>query len=403
MRTRLMTVGLLAALAAGSLVAGSHPAGAVDKIKLGVLDNLAGPVEPNENKSTLVAVQMAREDFEAEPHGAGVELSIRSGIKPADAPAAVERLLTGERVDGLVELGETSAQRPIGGLLARHGRVGVAVDPNGFDQGAYCDATTVQWGGGAAVLGSSAAQAVHQAGAKTWFFVSGADSAAASAERGARRVLKSAGAKVLGSAAYAPGPTGDAGAFLQAAKSGAEAVAFGARGVNLTWALHQAASLGVSSRADLVALDMDAPDTTGIGTDVTRRLFFATPFYPQRNAATGAFAKRFANRSNGHQPTWRDASAYAATLALLQAIQQADSADGRKVLSALRAGPVKDGLLGQVKIGPDRVARFATYVLRIAPPEKAGPMGATMAQVASVPAARAFPEALQDRCSMPRH
>ena len=399
---RFATAGLLAVLAAGSLIPALCLAAAMDTIKLGVIDNIAGPVQPNENKSTLVALQMAREDFEASPDGVKVELYVNSGLKPADAPGVVERMLTGDHVAALVQLGESSAQRPIGAMLAKHGRAGVVVDPDGFGQGAYCDPTTVQWGGGTAVLGSSAAQAVHEAGAKTWFFVSGGDPAAAAAERGARRVLNSAGAKVLGSATYAPGPTGDAGAFLQAAKSGAEAVAFGANGVNLTWALRQAASLGISSRADLVALDMDAPDITGIGADVVRRLFFATPFYPQRNAATAAFAKRFANRSNGQQPTWRDASAYAATMALLRAIQRAGSADGLKVLSALEAGPVNQSLLGHLQVGPGRIATYDTYVLRIASPRETGQIGNTVAQVASIPAKQAFPETTQDRCSTAR-
>jgi branched-chain amino acid transport system substrate-binding protein len=77
---------------------------------------------------------------------------------------------------------------------------------------------------------------------------------------------------------------------------------------------------------------------------------------------------------NGRMPTQDQAGVYAATLAYLRAVRDAQTVTGEQVVAAMEKAPIEDPLFGTVTIRPDGRAVHDMYLFQVkTPAESKGP------------------------------
>ena len=374
------------------------PAGAEvpeGKIELGIIGNFSSMDQQIGSKSPVVAVELAREDFEAEGGKLTVEIHTSGEFQPGTEPNIVRDWLDKEHLSALVMLGSGATEPELAPLLAARHRAAVSIPLTTLDPAKGCAPTVVQWGGGAAVLGRTAVEGLYSLGAKRWVFAPGNDQASATAEAGARSALQALGGTVV---ATTPDLTGYANPdrLAKTLNGNEDVIAYGQTGTELYLALRNSLQLGLGSRTKLVALDMDRQPLPG-QLDAARGVYFPTTWWPERDDAARQFTARFVRRMRA-EPTEDDAAAYAATLALLRAIQAAKSIEAAPVIDAMRSGLKTDKLFGAVTVTGANVVAFPTYLLQVQTATEAsgGRRGAILA--ATVPPDKAFPSAAGAGC-----
>jgi branched-chain amino acid transport system substrate-binding protein len=370
---------LVAGLVAGGLLAGvpawaEVPGGMV---KVGVLTDMAGPFQDQGGPGSVVAAQMAAEDFAAESKGLKVEiLSADHQNKPDIGVAVAAKWIDQDGVDAIVDLPNSGVALAVAGVMKDKHRVALASSSmSSAITGKLCAPTTVQWVSDTWAQGASTVAAMHKVGADTWYFITVDYALGQALEGDATTALTAAGGKALGSVRLPLGTTDFGSALLQAQGSGAKVLALANTGADSINAIKQAGEFGLTkSGVKLAALFMMLSDVQSVGLNSAQGLELTEAFYWDMNDATRAWSKRWSARMNGRMPTQDQAGVYAATLAYLRAVRDAQTVVGEQVVAAMEKAPIEDSLFGTVTIRPDGRAVHDMYLFQVkTPAESKGP------------------------------
>ncbi len=386
---RLLLALLLAAAAAASRARAEVP----QTVKVGVINDMNGPFADQSGKGSVIAAQMAAEDFAAQgaaPFSVAI-LAADHQNKPDIGSQIVREWVDREGVAAVADAVNSSVGLAINQVMRERNRTFVASNVGTSDlTGKACSPTTVQWTFDTWAFGNAAARALTQQGGTSWYFVSFDYALGAALERDATAVLKSLGGQVVGSTRHPLGTTDFSSYLVQAQSSGAKVVALADTGSDLVNVVKQAAEFGLQPKQTLAALFAQIVDVDAIGLAAARGLLLTEAFYWDLNDDTRAFAKRFAHRFNGRMPTENQAGVYSSVLAYLDAVKAANSIDGDKVLAQLRSAPIHDKLFGTVTVRADGRAVHAMYEFRVKAPEQSKGRWDDYDLVATIPAEAAF-------------
>lgn len=392
---------LLATLLAAAGARAEVPGGL---IRIGVLTDMSGPFASQTGRGSVVAAQMAVEDFapDAGPLKAEV-LSADHQNKPDLGLAIARRWVDQEGVDAIVDLPNSAVGLAVSTLMDERNRTTLASATATSDMtGRLCKATTVQWALDTWALGHAAGRTLTRMGARDWFFISFDYALGQALERDTAQAVIAHGGRVVGSAHHPLGTTDFSAYLLQARASGAQAIGLGDTGTDAVSAIKQMHEFGVIRQGMVLApLFMQLSDVQAIGLAQAQGLVAAEAFYWDLTPATRAWARRWAERMGGRMPTANHAAAYSATLAYLRAVRQADSVEGARVLEAMRAGPIADPLWGgEVRVRRDGRAVHPMYVFRVKTPAESRGPGDVYALIETIPAEEAFRPLAEGGCPL---
>ncbi|MGI4766367.1 MAG: ABC transporter substrate-binding protein, partial [Janthinobacterium lividum] len=299
-------------------------------IKVGVLNDGSGPFADQSGRGSVVAAQLAADDFRRETPGLAVEILYGDHQnKPDIGSAIVREWLDRDGVAAVTDAVNSGVALAINGVIADRHRTFLATNVGTSDlTGPACRPTTVQWTFDTWAMGHAAARALTEAGAKSVYFISFDYALGAALERDTAAVFKAMGGRVAGSVRHPLGTTDFSSYLLQAQGSGAAAVAFADTGTALVDGVKQAAEFGVSPAQTLTGLFTEVTDVHAIGLPLAQGLLLTEAYYWDRDDASRAFAKRFAEKMPGRVPTENQAGVYASVLAYLRAVKSADTIDG---------------------------------------------------------------------------
>ncbi len=196
-------------------------------IKIGVLSDMSGPFADQAGTGSVVAAQLAVEDFAKEAGELKVEVvSADHQNKPDIGLATARRWLDQDGVSTIVDLPNSAVALAVSNLMRERHRVALASSALTSDlTGKACAPTTVQWVSDTWAQGSATARAIAGRGLKSWYFVTVDYALGHALERDATVALKAAGGSVKGSSKH-PLNAGDfASPLLSAQGSGAQVLA----------------------------------------------------------------------------------------------------------------------------------------------------------------------------------
>ena len=211
---------LLASLAATLL---SGAAYADTAVKIGVLNDRSGIYADLAGEGSVIAAQMAVEDFKAADKGITVEIvSADHQNKPDVASTIARQWYDQDGVDVIVDVPTSSAALAVNDITREKNKIFLNSGAASSDlTGSKCSPNTVHWTYDTWALANGTGSAMVQTGGKNWFFLTADYAFGHALERDTMAVVKAAGGEVVGTVRH-PFPGTDFSSFLlQAQSSGA--------------------------------------------------------------------------------------------------------------------------------------------------------------------------------------
>lgn len=172
--TMLAYTRIIAALMLAGLPFGGNSAAADEKpIRIGVLNDMSGPYADFQGPGSVVAAQMAIEDYGGRAAGRKVEVIFADHQNKTDVGAAIARKWIDEDgVDMIADVPNSAVALAVNQIVADKNRVFVASGAGTAElTGAQCTPNTVHWTYDTWELGHALGRAIVEQGKKTWFFI----------------------------------------------------------------------------------------------------------------------------------------------------------------------------------------------------------------------------------------
>jgi len=372
-------------------------------VKIGVLNDEAGPYATLAGSGSRVAALMAVEDFGAAAKGMTVEIVFADHQNKPEVGARIARQwYDAEKVDAIVDVPTTSVVLAVNQIAREKGKV-LLVSSGGTSDltGKACTPNSIHWTYDTWALAHSTGKALVKSGGDTWFFLTANYAFGHTLERDVETVVQENGGKVLGKIRH-PFPTSDFASFLlEAQASQAKIIGLANAGKDTTNAIEQGTRLGiVQGGQHFAGLLVFLSDVHGLGLNKAQGLILSESFYWDLDDHTRAWSARFARRHWGAMPTMGQAGVYAAVLHYLKAVDALKSDDGTRVVAKMKEMPTDDPLFGKGTIRQDGRKIHPMYLFEVKKPsESKGPWDFYKLR-ATIPAAEAFRPMAQGGCPL---
>ncbi|MFC7706250.1 ABC transporter substrate-binding protein [Plastorhodobacter daqingensis] len=395
---------LKGALLACAVVLSHAPAWAETTIRLGVLTDLSGPYADLSGRGSVIATEMAVEEFLEQNPGFTIEvLSADHQNRPDVGSAILREWYDARGVHAVVDVASSAVALAASNITRDANRVFLASGPASSDiTGSACSPNTIQWTYDTYALSRGTGTALAEAGGDRWFFLTADYAFGHAMERDTSHFVEAAGGTVLGQVRH-PINTPDFSSFLlQAQASGANVVGLANAGADTINAVKQASEFGLtSSGIRLAGLLVFITDVFSLGIDVAQGLVVTEAYYWDLNDDTRAFAERFAARMNGRMPSQIHAGAYSATLHYLRAVAEAGSPeDGAGIVQIMVATPTEDQAFGTGSIRIDGRKLHDMYLFEVKAPSESTSPWDLYTLLATIPAEEAFRPLEESECPL---
>jgi branched-chain amino acid transport system substrate-binding protein len=386
--------GTLTVAFAALLSGAAHAQFTNGNIKIGVMNDMSGTYADLAGPGSVVAAQMAIEDFGAAGKGLKVEIvSADHQNKPDVGSNIVRTWIDRDQVDVIVDVPTSSVALAVNQLVKDKNKVFLVSGAAASDlTGKACTPNTIHWTYDTWALANGTGKAIVKTGGKNWFFLTADYAFGHALERDTAAVVEENGGKVLGKVRH-PFPATDFSSFLlQAQASKAQVIGLANAGADTTNAIKQAAEFGITRGGQsLAALLIFITDIKALGLPVAQGLTFTEAWYWDLNDANRDFAKKFAERNKGIYPSMIHAGVYSAVTHYLKAVSELkNDDDGKAVVAKMKATPTDDKLFGKGMVREDGRKIHPMYLFEVKKPaESKGPWDLYTLR-ATIPADEAF-------------
>lgn len=329
-------------------------------LRIAVIDDMSGVYQDVTGPGSVVAAQLAIEDFGPTVLGRKIELLSGDNQNKADIASGIaRRWIESDGVEMITGLGNSSVALAVRNL-ARDKKIIDISSGSGLNDltGKACSPTGFHWVYNTYALAKTIAAATVRAGNDSIFFVAADYAFGANLARDGAKFAEEAGGKVLGTV-RTPLNTPDFSSYiLQAQSSKAKNIGLALAGQDLVNFIKQASEFGVVQRGQsLSAFVAFVNEIRALGPELTQGLYLAEAFYWDNDDETRAFAKRFYEKRKA-MPNGMQAGVYSAVKHYLNAVKAAGTSNSEIVAAKMRATPINDFFSKNIAIRADgRVMR----------------------------------------------
>ena len=362
-------------------------------LRIGVLNDMSSVYADFQGPGSVIAAQMAIEDFAKQSKRKVEVVSADHQNKPDVGAGIARRWLDVEGVDMIVDLPNSAVALAVGDIVREKNKVAIGSGAGtALLTGARCSPNFVHWTYDTWANGHALARGVLEAGGKTWFFVTADYAFGQDLEKQASDEVREGGGKIIGNVRHPLGASDFSSYLLQAQASGAEVVALANAGGDTTNSVKQAAEFKIGAKQKIVSLIFDLQSVPALGLNTAQGLVGINAFYWDMNDQTRAWSKRFQERHpKKMMPNHMHAGVYAAVLHYLKAVDKVGSpSDGAAVVAAMKAMPTDDPLFGKGTIRADGRKIHPMYLLQVKTPTESKSEWDVFKVIGTIPADKAF-------------
>lgn len=364
---------ILAAGIAAAVTGMAVPALANDTVKIGVLSDFTGPYAAWGAEGSVLAAEMAVEDFTKTNPDFPYEIEVISadfGLK-ADNAVAIAQKWEAEGVNAIIDIPHSPSALAVNAVV-RGSETALLISGSAHNDltTTECSPNMVHWTYDQQSLTKPTAHVMSEGG-KSWFFITVDAAGGVAVENSAREIIDAAGGETLGSIKTPPNNSDFSSALLMAQASQADIIAIAQGGSDTVNAVKQAQEFGIGQDGQkLVLLFVIITDIEAMGLATAQGLNFTEAFYWDSNDGTRDFSKRFAERYNGKVPTSVQAGAYSVVTHYLKGVQAASSTSGPVVIAKMKEIPVSDIAFGEGKLRVDGRMVHDHVLVEVKSPDK---------------------------------
>ncbi len=303
-------------------------------LRIGVLNDMSSVYSDFQGPGSVVAAQMAIEDFNKQSKR---KVEVTSGDhqnKPDIGAGIARRWLDVEGVDMIVDMPNSAVALAVGDIVREKNKVAIGSGAGtALLTGAKCSPNFVHWTYDTWAMGHASARGVLASGAKTWFFITadyafGHDLEKQASDEVARKRRQDHRNRP---------PSARRFGFLVFPAAGA-GLGRGRRCAGECRRRHdntvkQAAEFKIGGKQKIVSLIFDLQSVPALGLKTAQGLIAVNAFYWDMNDQTREWSKRFQERhAKKMMPNHMHAGVYAAVLHYLKAVDKVGSpADGARL------------------------------------------------------------------------
>ena len=371
-------------------------------VKLGVLTDINGPFMDNVGKGSIVATEIAVEEFGGKVLGFPIEVVIADHQNKADiASTKAREWLDRDKVDAVTELGNSAVALSVMRIAQEKNRMSIVTGAGAVRiSNEDCSPNNVHWVYDSYALANVGTKSLVKRGFKTWYYLTADYAFGHSLEGDGKRFIEDAGGKVVGTSRY-PFPGNDFASYiLKAQESKANAVAIATAGLDLQNAIKQGREFGLGAGGQVsVAMLMSIMDVHGLGLKNAGGMMFAETFYWDRDDDSRQFADKFFKKMK-RMPTALQAGQYSAIRTYLKAIEQAKTDDVAEVIKTMKTMNINDAFAKNGKLRDDGKMIHDMYLVKVKTPAESKKPWDYYSIEETVPGNEAFESLSQSKCSL---
>jgi branched-chain amino acid transport system substrate-binding protein len=400
MKRKLLSVLLAAALGVSTMPAHAQLSG--DMVKIGVMTDMTGVYGDLGGQGSVIAAQMAIDDFGGKVLGKPIQLISADHQNKADLAASKAReWFDRDGVDMITDLLNSAVALAVSGVGKDKNKVVMAVGAaSSALTNASCTATTVHYAYDTYALANIAGKEIVKAGGDTWFFLTADYAFGAALEKDTSDVVKANGGKVLGAVKHPLSTTDFSSFLLQAQASKAKIIGLANAGGDTINSIKSASEFGITKGGqNLAALLVFITDIHALGLETTQGMMVTEGWYWDLNDETRKFADRFLAKHKA-RPTMVQTGVYSSVLTYLKAVQAAGTDETQAVMTKLRALPINDVFAKNGKIREDGRMVHDMYLMQVKKPSESKRPWDYYNLKATVPGDQAFQPLAKSTCPL---
>jgi len=370
-------------------------------VKLGVLTDMSSLYADNGGQGSVVAAQMAVDDFKGKVLGRPIQIVAGDHQNKADVGSVIaRRWIENEAVEVILDVPNSAVALAVQGITRDKKKLFLATGAaTSRLTGDECSPTGIHWTYDTYALSQGTTKAISRLGAKSWFFLSADYSLGTQLEADSRKVIDATGGKVKGAVKH-PINTPDFSSFLlQAQSSKADVIALANAGGDFINAVKQAGEFGITREQKLAGLIVFIADIHSLGLQNAQGLMLSSAFYWDMNDETRAWSARFIEKTQ-KVPTMIHAGTYGAVMHYLRAVEAAGTLDGPTVAAKMRNMPVNDFMTKNGRIRQDGRLIRDMYLFRVKSPQQSKYRFDYYELLATVPGEEAFKPMEEGGCPL---
>ena len=393
-------VAAVALLLAGSGLAQAPAPAVPDTVKIGVLADMSSLYADLGGPGSVVAAQMAVDDFGGTVLGKKIEIVSADHQNKPDVGSSIARQWFDQQgVQMITDLTTSSVALAVQEVARATNKIVLVSGAASSDlTGKACAPTSVHWTYDTTALANGTGAAVVKAGGDTWFFITADYAFGHALEKDTTSVVQANGGKVLG-AVNVPLNTADFSSFLlQAQASKAKIVGLANAGGDAVNSIKQAAEFGiVAGGQKLAGLLVFLSDVHSLGLQTAQGLQLTESFYWDQDDQTRAWSKKFFAKTN-KEPTMNQAGVYSATLHWLEAVKAAGTLDSAAEMKELKSKPINDFVIRNGHIQDDGSLVHDMYLFEVKKPSDSKGEWDVYKLIATIPGAEAYKRPRGNEC-----
>lgn len=378
-----------------------------DTIKIGLLTDMNGAYSAVSGKGSVLAAQMAIEDFGGKVLGVPIEFVYEDHqLSPKLAASITRDWMQNGKVDVVVDIPDSTVALKVIRVAREQNRIAI-ISSAGSDtiSNEECTPNSLHWTYDTHAITRSTVDAIQKNGGNRWYIVTADSLFGHSLENSTMAAVKANGGTVAGTARH-PFPSNtyasiraQSAGILKARDSGAKVIAFASTGTDVVNAIRQSSYFGIASKQTLAAVSMFISDMHAVGLYNAQGLYLTTAFYWDLNTETRLWSKRFFARYQA-MPTMVHAGIYSAVSHYLKAVQAAGTDDTETVMRQMKATPVNDFFAHNGVVREDGRMVHDMYLMQVKRPEESRYPWDYYHVRAVIPGAKAFAPLSESRCPL---
>ena len=393
-------------IAAAAMLAVAWPAAAFAQnaapLKLGLILDMSGPYADITGPGSVVAGQMAIEDFGGQVLGRKLEIVSADHQNKADIAGSVAReWFDNGGVEAIMDVAASATALAANEIAKSRNKILLLSGPGAARiTNEACGPYTVHYSYDTFSEANGTGLATVKNGDDTWFFITADYAFGQDLERDAANVVRANGGKVLGNVKHPLNSPDFSSYLLQAQQSGAKVIGLANAGADTINAIKQAHEFGLTKAGQKIAVLLGfISDIDSLGLETAQGLLLTEAFYWDMDDQTRAWSKRFYERTK-RMPTSAQAGVYSDTTVYLNAVKKAGTTDAAAVMKVMRETPINDFFARNGRIREDGRMIHDMYLFQVKTPAESKGRWDDYKLLRTIPGEQAFQPLSASRCPL---
>ncbi|MBP0636275.1 ABC transporter substrate-binding protein [Cupriavidus sp. AcVe19-6a] len=371
-------------------------------VKIGVITDMSGSYADLSGKGSVVAAQMAVEEFGGKALGKPVTVLSADHQNKADiASSLARRWFDTDGVDMVIDFPNSSTALAVQEVARQKQKIDIVSTGGAMAlTNQNCSPTGFHWAWDTYSVSYPLVRRLIDQGRNSWYYITVDYAFGQSLEADFRKAVDAGGGKNVGSTRHPLNASDFSSPVVAASASKAKVVVLANAGNDMINGVKAAGEFGlIKAGQTVITPSTFITDLKSLGLPAAQGLTYVDPFRLDLDAQSKDFVERYYKRHKAY-PTHGQIGVYSGVLHYLKAVEAARTVEGPAVADKMRALPVNDAFVRNGKVRIDGRMVHDMYLAQAkTPAESKGPWD-LVKYIGTIPGDEAFRPLSASECAL---